>query len=102
KDVLIDLVGYRRHGHNEADQPGFTQPKLYDLIKAHPSPREVFGARLVRDGVVSEDDVRAVDKEIADALTEIFTHVKEADHQAHPTGEFEAIPEAPTDTTVRA
>ncbi|MEX2155153.1 MAG: 2-oxoglutarate dehydrogenase E1 component, partial [Gemmatimonadaceae bacterium] len=102
KDVLIDLVGYRRHGHNEADQPSFTQPKLYNLIKAHPSPREVFGARLVREGVVSEDDVRAIDKEIAEALTAIFTEVKEADREAHPTGEFEAMTVAPTETAVRA
>jgi len=102
KDVLIDLVGYRRHGHNEADQPSFTQPRLYDLIKSHPSPREVFGARLVRDGVVSEDEVRAIDKEIAEALTAIFTEVKEADRQAHPTGEFEAVTVAPTETAVRA
>ena len=102
KDVLIDLVGYRRHGHNEADQPSFTQPKLYDLIKAHPSPREVFGARLVREGIVTDEDVRAVDKEIAEALTAIFTEVKEADRQAHPTGEFEAVPSAPTETAVRA
>ena len=101
KDVLIDLVGYRRHGHNEADQPSFTQPKLYDLIKAHPTPREVFGARLVREGVVTEDEVRALDKEIADALTKIFTQVKEADRQAHPTGEFEAAPAQPTETAVR-
>jgi 2-oxoglutarate dehydrogenase E1 component len=102
KDVLIDLVGYRRHGHNEADQPGFTQPKLYDLIKAHPSPREVFGARLVREGVMSEDEVKAIDKEIADGLTGIFTEVKEADQQAHPTGEFEAQPAPSVETAVRA
>lgn len=102
KDVLIDLVGYRRHGHNEADQPSFTQPKLYDLIKSHPSPREVFGARLVREGVVTEEDVRAIDKEIAEALTAIFTEVKEADRQAHPTGEFEAVPSGPIETAVRA
>ena len=49
KDVLIDLVGYRRWGHNETDEPAFTQPKLYELVRAHPTPREVWGARLVRD-----------------------------------------------------
>ena len=102
KDVLIDLVGYRRHGHNEADQPGFTQPKLYDLIKSHPSPREVFGARLVREGVVTEDEVKAVDREFAETLTAIYTEVKEADREAHPTGEFEAARSEPVDTAVRA
>ena len=68
KDVLIDLVGYRRWGHNEGDEPAFTQPKMYDLVKAHPTPREVWGARLVRERVVTDDDVKRVDKEFADEL----------------------------------
>ena len=102
KDVLIDLVGYRRHGHNEADQPGFTQPRLYDLIKAHPTPREVYGARLVREGVVTQEEVDALDREFADRLTKIFNTIKEADHQAHPTGNTEAAPATPVDTAVRA
>ena len=68
KDVLIDLVGYRRWGHNEGDEPAFTQPRLYDLVKAHPSPREVWGARLVRERVVSDEDVKRIDKEFADEL----------------------------------
>ena len=102
KDVLIDLVGYRRHGHNEADQPSFTQPKMYDVIKTHPSPRQVFGARLVREGVVTEDEVAAMDKAFADALTAIFTEVKEADRQAHPTGETEAQRPQPIETAVRS
>jgi 2-oxoglutarate dehydrogenase E1 component len=102
KDVLIDLVGYRRHGHNEADQPAFTQPKMYDVIKAHPSPREVFGARLVRDGVVTDEDVRAMDKDFATALTKIHGAVKEADRQAHPTGEFQAVTPKSVETAVRA
>src|SRR6185295_12027667 len=102
KDFLIDLVGYRRHGHNEADQPSFTQPKLYEVIKGHPSPREVFGARLVREGVVTEDEVKSIDKEFADALTAIFTEVKEEDHEAHPTGEFEAVHSRDSETAVRA
>jgi 2-oxoglutarate dehydrogenase E1 component len=102
KDVLIDLVGYRRHGHNEADQPSFTQPKLYELIKAHPSPREVLGARLVAEGVVSADEVKALDKQVAEELTAIFTEVKEADREAHPTGEFEAVKAPVVDTAVRA
>lgn len=68
KDVLIDLVGYRRWGHNEGDEPAFTQPTLYDLVKAHPTPREVWGARLVRERVVSDEDVKRIDKEFADTL----------------------------------
>ncbi|MEX2179111.1 MAG: 2-oxoglutarate dehydrogenase E1 component [Gemmatimonadaceae bacterium] len=102
KDVLIDLVGYRRHGHNEADQPAFTQPRMYDTIKGHPTARQVFAARLVAEGVLTEDDVRAMDKEVADALTTIFTEIKDADTQAHPTGEFEAVPSTRSETGVRA
>jgi 2-oxoglutarate dehydrogenase E1 component len=102
KDVLIDLVGYRRHGHNEADQPAFTQPMLYDIIRSHPTPREVFARRLAADGVISEADATAIDKEFADGLTKIFTQVKEADQQAHPTGETGAERPETIETAVRA
>src|SRR3712207_4417186 len=71
KDFVIDLVGYRRHGHNETDQPGFTQPKLYETIKAHPTPREVWAARLVRERVMTEDKVAALDKSVAERLSRI-------------------------------
>jgi len=84
KDFLIDVVGYRRHGHNEADQPSFTQPKLYELIKTHPSPRQVWGARLVREGVVTEDDVQAMDREVADQFEHIFAETKNADTDEYP------------------
>ena len=102
KDVLIDLVGYRRHGHNEADQPAFTQPKLYDIIKSHPTPREVFAKRLATEGVITDADATAIDREFADGLTKIFTQVKEADQQAHPTGETGAERPDTIDTAVRA
>jgi 2-oxoglutarate dehydrogenase E1 component len=65
KDFLVDLVGYRRHGHNETDEPAFTQPAMYTQIKSHPSPREVWGERLVGEGVVTADEVKALDAEIA-------------------------------------
>src|SRR6478672_3186880 len=84
KDFLIDLVGYRRHGHNEADQPSFTQPKLYELIKNHPSPREVWGARLVRERVATEEDVQAMDREVADQLERTFAETKNADTDEYP------------------
>jgi len=42
KDIFIDMLCYRRHGHNESDEPKFTQPKLYNLIAKHPNPREVY------------------------------------------------------------
>jgi 2-oxoglutarate dehydrogenase E1 component len=56
KDVLIDLVGYRRHGHNEADEPTFTQPQMYKKIKDHPTVREIWANTLVKRGVMDKDE----------------------------------------------
>ena len=54
RDFLIDLIGYRRHGHNEGDEPAFTQPKMYKKIAAHPTVREIFAKTLVERGVVTD------------------------------------------------
>ena len=56
QDVLIDLVGYRRHGHNEGDEPSYTQPVMYERIKDHPTAREVYARRLAHDGVLPESE----------------------------------------------
>jgi 2-oxoglutarate dehydrogenase E1 component len=60
KDVLIDLIGYRRLGHNEGDEPAFTQPKTYDLIAKHPTVREVWAATLASQGIVTPADERTL------------------------------------------
>jgi 2-oxoglutarate dehydrogenase E1 component len=76
KDFLIDLVGYRRHGHNETDEPAYTQPKLYARIKTHPSPREVWAERLVAEGLVSRDEVARLDAEVQAAFDAVHAQVK--------------------------
>jgi 2-oxoglutarate dehydrogenase E1 component len=65
RDFLVDLVGYRRHGHNEGDEPTYTQPLLYEKIKSHPTPRQVWGARLVSEGVMTQAEVDAADAAVA-------------------------------------
>ena len=82
KDFLIDVVGYRRHGHNETDEPSFTQPTLYKKVRAHPSPREVWGKRLVDEGVISAEEVTRIDGEIAANLERIQAETKSG--QIHP------------------
>jgi len=67
-DVVIDLVGYRRHGHNEQDEAAYTQPLLAAAIAAHPTVREQFAARLVEDGAVTKE---AADELAADVQTRL-------------------------------
>jgi len=68
-DVVIDLIGYRRYGHSEADEPAYTQPVMYRRIGEHPSARDLYLERLVADGVVeadaAADDARSLAKELA-------------------------------------
>ncbi|HEY3268112.1 MAG TPA: 2-oxoglutarate dehydrogenase E1 component [Armatimonadota bacterium] len=70
KDFLIDLVGYRRWGHNEGDEPAFTQPRMYEVIATHPTVREIFARDLERHGVVTRDEADAVVKSCLQRLTE--------------------------------
>ncbi|MEA3291208.1 MAG: 2-oxoglutarate dehydrogenase E1 component, partial [Pseudomonadota bacterium] len=58
KDVVIDLVCYRRHGHNEADDPTVTQPYMYGLIQKHPTTREIYAEKLIAEGVVPEEETQ--------------------------------------------
>ncbi len=59
RDVVVDLVGYRRWGHNEGDEPSYTQPLMYDRIREHPSVREQYGRALVAAGVLTAEDAEA-------------------------------------------
>lgn len=68
RDVVIDLVCYRRHGHNEADEPSATQPAMYDKIKKHPPTRELYAKRLMEDNVVDEGAVKKMIDDYRDAL----------------------------------
>jgi len=58
KDVLIDLIGYRRHGHNEADEPAVTQPEMYKKIRGHPPVRSLYADELIASGVIKPEEAR--------------------------------------------
>jgi len=84
KDFLIDLVGYRRHGHNESDEPAFTQPALYTQIRAHPTMRQVWASRLVAEGIITDDEVKALDAEIAANFEQIQSSATPVDGNNAP------------------
>jgi 2-oxoglutarate dehydrogenase E1 component len=69
RDVVIDLIGYRRYGHNETDEPAYTQPKMAAEIKAHPPVSEIYSEQLVEEGVVSQEDVERDATERREALS---------------------------------
>jgi 2-oxoglutarate dehydrogenase E1 component len=67
-DFVIDLVGYRRHGHNEGDEPAYTQPVKYQTIRAHLTVREIYSARLIESGDISDELVASMRTEVTQAL----------------------------------
>ena len=95
KDFVVDLVGYRRFGHNEGDEPGYTQPLMYKTIESHPSLREQYAARLVEESVVTEEQAAELDEAVQSAMRQAHEQLKasiEAGTRAAAEGEGAARP----------
>jgi 2-oxoglutarate dehydrogenase E1 component len=95
-DVLIDLIGYRRFGHNESDEPAYTQPEMYAKIKTKKRVSELWAERLVTEEIVSQEDVERQAQEVWDNLTILHQRLKakiaaaaEHDPEEHSTGEYQ-------------
>jgi len=71
-DVVIDLIGYRRHGHNEIDEPTFTQPLMYNVIKSHPTPLQVYSSQLVAEGSMTQPEVDEIVGGVSGYLSKCF------------------------------
>ncbi|MBZ5595757.1 MAG: multifunctional oxoglutarate decarboxylase/oxoglutarate dehydrogenase thiamine pyrophosphate-binding subunit/dihydrolipoyllysine-residue succinyltransferase subunit [Acidobacteriia bacterium] len=102
KDVVIDMFCYRRWGHNEADDPSYTQPLLYRKIKEHPSVATLYGERLAREQMVAAADIEAVRKRASRRLSEAFDAAQQnaerfevQELSAVPEEEIAVIPHAP-------
>ncbi len=84
KDVVIDIFCYRRHGHNEGDEPSYTQPLLYRKIDEHPSVVTLYSDRLVRDRVMAQDEVEALHAEWHRSLDAAYQASLEGDQRFKP------------------
>ncbi len=78
-DVFIDMVCYRKHGHNEGDDPKFTQPDLYALINAHKNPREIYSEKLIKSGELGKQMAEQLEKKFWDELQNRLDAVKQKD-----------------------
>jgi len=94
-DVLIDLIGYRRFGHNESDEPAYTQPEMYAKVKSKKRVSELWAERLIADGVVNKEEVDRLAQGVWDNLTLLHQRLKSkiaaaAEHEGeHSTGEHQ-------------
>ncbi len=77
RDIFIDLLGYRKYGHNEGDEPRFTQPNLYKAIAKHPNPRDVYAAKLEAEGVIPEGYIKEIEKKYKLLLEKEYAKSKE-------------------------
>ena len=76
RDVFIDLLGYRKYGHNEGDEPRFTQPKLYKSISSHPSVKEIYSNYLINQKVISEKELNKIEDKYSDELNDDLSDSK--------------------------
>lgn len=79
RDVFIDLLGYRKYGHNESDEPRFTQPLLYKAIEVHPDPRELYIPRLTAEGIVSKEYTEAQEASFNKRLEDSLQSARKAE-----------------------
>lgn len=91
KDFLIDLVGYRRWGHNEGDEPSFTQPRLYATIASHPTARALYAAQLEAEGVVTAEEAEAMQEEVQTRLQREREKVPDGDQTLPPLPDEDPI-----------
>jgi 2-oxoglutarate dehydrogenase E1 component len=89
RDALIDLIGYRRFGHNETDEPAYTQPQMYELIKKHPPVRKLYAERLESEGVVTAADAEAMAEQAYAKVGEAHEELKQSMGGPPETGEIE-------------
>jgi 2-oxoglutarate dehydrogenase E1 component len=106
KDVVVDLVGYRRFGHNEGDEPAYTQPLMYKRIENHPTVREQYAAALVAEGILSQEEADELVANVQIAIKEAHERLKEAIAAGTSKAEEERRPgrgsDAPVETAVPA
>ncbi len=84
KDFVIDLIGYRRYGHNEGDEPAFTQPLMYDVIRDHPTVRAVWAQTLAGRGLVTPDDADAMVQQRLNTLQAVYESLKPEEDLSEP------------------
>jgi 2-oxoglutarate dehydrogenase E1 component len=87
RDFLIDLVGYRRYGHNEGDEPSFTQPLMYRKVASHPTVREIFARTLIQQGTLTEASADALTKKYYGVLEKTFASLKPEEDLVAPVPE---------------
>jgi 2-oxoglutarate dehydrogenase E1 component len=73
RDIFIDLLCYRKYGHNEGDEPKFTQPKLYNIIAKHPNPKDIYLQQLEREAILTSDEAKKIEEEYQQFLEDEFT-----------------------------
>jgi 2-oxoglutarate dehydrogenase E1 component len=101
KDAVIDMVCYRKHGHNEGDDPSYTQPLMYAKIKVQPSPVTQYRERLLRERVVTEQQIDGVRKRISAWLEEGFEQSKKSAEGFETVEVTQERPEPPQGSTIR-
>ena len=88
KDIFIDLLCYRKYGHNEGDEPRFTQPILYKIIEKHPNPRDIYIEKLKQENIIQLAEAKTIEKEFTDLLENDLSQSKEIE-KAHITSFLE-------------
>jgi 2-oxoglutarate dehydrogenase E1 component len=79
RDVFIDLLGYRKYGHNEGDEPRFTQPKLYKLIAKHPNPKNIYASSLIEHSLISEEEILKIESDYKLKLENLLVDSKKSE-----------------------